>query len=48
MTTVSEGSVLTSSAGESQMTRFQRMLVWTISCGVIAVGIAWLILTVAR
>jgi hypothetical protein len=30
------------------MTRFQRILLLTIVCGVIAVGIAWLILAVAR
>jgi hypothetical protein len=39
---------LTRSLGEGGMTRFQRILLMTIACGVIAVGIAWLILVVAR
>jgi hypothetical protein len=30
------------------MTRFQRILLMTVACGVIALGIAWLILAVAR
>jgi hypothetical protein len=30
------------------MTRFQRILLLTIVCGVIALGIAWLILAIAR
>ncbi len=30
------------------MTRFQRILLLTLVCGVIAVGIAWLILVILR
>ena len=30
------------------MTRFQRVLLWSLVCAAIAIGIAWLILVVAR
>jgi hypothetical protein len=30
------------------MTRFQRVLLFSVACGVVAIGIAWLILAVLR
>jgi len=34
--------------GESAMTRFQRVLLFSAGCGVIAIGLAYLILVVLR
>jgi hypothetical protein len=34
--------------GESEMTRFQRVLLLSLACGAIAIGIAWLILVALR
>jgi hypothetical protein len=39
---------LAGSSGEGTMTRFQRVLLLSIVCGAIALGIAWLILVVLR
>jgi hypothetical protein len=39
---------LASSLGESEMTRFQRVLLLSLACGAVAIGLAWLILVVLR